>query len=92
MFKAGGAKKAKSAPAKKAAGTRKVAAAPRRSGGQASSGAGLQGKKTGGWGGGEGGAGDLSKWYGANRRLWLPSGLWTSDDVPDYLNGSLAGE
>merc|ERR1719181_225192 len=72
--------------------TRKVTAAPRRSGSAASRGGGLAGKKTRGWGGGEGGAGDLSKWYGANRKLWLPSGLWTSDDVPDYLNGSLAGD
>ena len=86
-----GTKRVKKAPAKKAPATRKVTAAPRRAS-KASSGAGLAGKKTGGWGGGDGGAGDLSKWYGANRRLWLPSGLWTSDDVPDYLNGSLAGE
>ncbi|QDZ24113.1 chlorophyll a/b-binding protein [Chloropicon primus] len=50
------------------------------------------GKSTGGWGGGTGGAGDLSKWYGATRKLYLPGGLLTMEDVPSYLNGSLAGD
>jgi len=50
------------------------------------------GKSTGGWGGGNGGAGDLSKWYGATRKLYLPGGLLTLEDVPTYLNGSLAGD
>ena len=50
------------------------------------------GKTTRGWGGGAGGAGDLSKWYGATRKLYLPGGLLTLDDVPSYLNGSLAGD
>ena len=50
------------------------------------------GKTTKGWGGGEGGSGDLSKWYGANRKLYLPGGLLTERDVPAYLNGTLAGD
>ena len=33
--------------------------------------------KTKGWGGGEGGAGDLGRWYGATRKLYLPGGLLT---------------
>merc|ERR1711985_32759 len=49
-------------------------------------------KSTKGWGGGEGGSGDLSKWYGAGRKLYLPGGLLTLDDVPSYLNGTLAGD
>merc|ERR1712078_882701 len=49
-------------------------------------------KSTKGWGGGEGGSGDLSKWDGAGRKLYLPGGLLTLDDVPSYLNGSLAGD
>jgi len=50
------------------------------------------GTGTKGWGGGAGGAGDLGKWYGANRKLFLPSGLLTQEDVPTYLNGTLAGD
>merc|ERR1711937_218017 len=49
-------------------------------------------KSTKGWGGGEGGSGDLSKWYGAGRKLYLPGGLLTLDDIPTYLNGTLAGD
>jgi len=45
-----------------------------------------------GWGGGDGGAGDLSKWYGATRKLYLPGGLLTERDIPTYLNGTLAGD
>merc|ERR1712072_714222 len=45
-----------------------------------------------GWGGGDGGAGDLSKWYGAGRKLYLPGGLLTEGDIPTYLNGTLAGD
>merc|ERR1711937_939260 len=49
-------------------------------------------KSTKGWGGSEGGSGDLSKWYGAGRKLYLPGGLLTLDDIPTYLNGTLAGD
>ena len=43
------------------------------------------------WTGGENGF-DESKWYGADRVLFLPGGLLDRDDVPAYLDGSLAGE
>jgi light-harvesting complex II chlorophyll a/b binding protein 5 len=36
---------------------------------------------------------DLSKWYGRERKLYLPGGLLNlEDDVPDYLDGTLAGD
>jgi len=38
------------------------------------------------------GAGDLSRWYGQERKLFLPGGLLSRQDVPDYLNGTLAGD
>eukprot|EP00227_Mantoniella_beaufortii_P014043 CAMPEP_0197590976 /NCGR_PEP_ID=MMETSP1326-20131121/12406_1 /TAXON_ID=1155430 /ORGANISM="Genus nov. species nov., Strain RCC2288" /LENGTH=332 /DNA_ID=CAMNT_0043156297 /DNA_START=51 /DNA_END=1049 /DNA_ORIENTATION=+ len=80
------AKKAAPPPAKKAAPFKKAApikkAAPSfkgKVGGKAS-------------GGGRAGA-DLSKWYGNDRKLYLPGGLLSLDtDVPSYLNGSLAGD
>eukprot|EP00218_Dolichomastix_sp_CCMP3274_P008452 CAMPEP_0170140292 /NCGR_PEP_ID=MMETSP0033_2-20121228/6255_1 /TAXON_ID=195969 /ORGANISM="Dolichomastix tenuilepis, Strain CCMP3274" /LENGTH=338 /DNA_ID=CAMNT_0010376497 /DNA_START=25 /DNA_END=1041 /DNA_ORIENTATION=- len=34
----------------------------------------------------------LSQWYGPSRKLYLPGGLLTLDDVPSYLDGSLAGD
>jgi len=43
------------------------------------------------WTGGEDGF-DESKWYGADRVLFLPGGLLDRDDVPAYLDGSLAGD
>jgi light-harvesting complex II chlorophyll a/b binding protein 5 len=43
------------------------------------------------WLGGEGGF-DESKWYGADRKLYLPGGLLDPAEVPEYLDGSLAGE
>jgi light-harvesting complex II chlorophyll a/b binding protein 5 len=49
-------------------------------------------KETKGWLGGEGGAQDLDKWYGPSRVLFLPGGLLDGEDVPTYLNGSLAGD
>merc|ERR1712072_235054 len=36
--------------------------------------------------------GELAKWYGPNRKLYLPSGLLTTADIPSYLNGTLAGD
>merc|ERR1719183_2761512 len=36
---------------------------------------------------------DASKWYGPNRRLYLPAGLLDiNTDVPSYLDGTLAGD
>jgi hypothetical protein len=35
---------------------------------------------------------DGSKWYGPDRKLFLPGGLLDAADVPDYLDGTLAGE
>ena len=36
---------------------------------------------------------DLSKWYGQSRKLYLPGGLLSlQDDVPSYLDGTLAGD
>jgi light-harvesting complex II chlorophyll a/b binding protein 5 len=45
-----------------------------------------------GWFGGSGGASDLSKWYGADRALFLPGGLLDRAEVPSYLSGDLAGD
>lgn len=30
--------------------------------------------------------------YGPDRALFLPGGLYDPSEVPDYLNGTLAGE
>merc|ERR1719487_2340644 len=50
-------------------------------------------KKTRGWLGGEGGPRDsLNKWYGPNRALFLPKGLFDSTDIPSYLTGELPGD
>jgi light-harvesting complex II chlorophyll a/b binding protein 5 len=35
---------------------------------------------------------NLSKWYGPDRVLYLPGGLLDRSDLPDYLDGTLAGE
>ena len=32
------------------------------------------------------------KWYGADRSLYLPTGLLDPSDIPDYLSGELAGD
>jgi len=46
-----------------------------------------------GWFGGEGGSQtDLSKWYGPDRNLFLPAGLYARDEVPEYLDGTLPGD
>lgn len=64
----------------------KVKAAPKKAVATAS-------KKYGGsWGGGDSGVADLSKWYGPDRKLFLPGGLLTYEEVPSYLNGELAGD
>jgi len=49
------------------------------------------GKAVKGWGGGDASY-NLGEWYGADRRLYLPSGLLDAEDVPIYLNGDLAGD
>eukprot|EP00239_Pterosperma_sp_CCMP1384_P002180 CAMPEP_0197843716 /NCGR_PEP_ID=MMETSP1438-20131217/642_1 /TAXON_ID=1461541 /ORGANISM="Pterosperma sp., Strain CCMP1384" /LENGTH=316 /DNA_ID=CAMNT_0043454053 /DNA_START=62 /DNA_END=1012 /DNA_ORIENTATION=+ len=36
--------------------------------------------------------GDLSKWYGADRKVYLPSGLLDRSEIPAYLDGTLAGD
>ncbi|PNH07117.1 Chlorophyll a-b binding protein CP26, chloroplastic [Tetrabaena socialis] len=50
------------------------------------------GKKTGGWLGGQSGTINLDKWYGPDRKLFLPSGLLDTADIPEYLNGELPGD
>ena len=35
---------------------------------------------------------DSAKWYGADRKLFLPSGFLDPSEVPDYLDGTLAGD
>merc|ERR1712072_1601949 len=35
---------------------------------------------------------ELAKWYGPNRKLYLPSGLLTTKDIPSYLDGKFAGD
>eukprot|EP00891_Asterochloris_glomerata_P002212 jgi/Astpho2/2212/Aster-03198 len=51
-------------------------------------------KRTKGWlGEAAGGAQNLDKWYGPDRALFLPTGLLDPNtDVPNYLNGQLAGD
>jgi len=54
-------------------------------------------KKSGGsgrgsWGGGGSQEFNLGKWYGADRSLYLPTGLLDPSDIPDYLSGELAGD
>jgi light-harvesting complex II chlorophyll a/b binding protein 5 len=49
-------------------------------------------KNTRGWLGGQGGAQNLDKWYGPDRALFLPGGLLDRNDLPDYLDGTLAGD
>mmetsp|Transcript_11688 Transcript_11688/g.20755 ORF Transcript_11688/g.20755 Transcript_11688/m.20755 type:complete len:296 (-) Transcript_11688:466-1353(-) len=50
-------------------------------------------KQSRGWLGGAGGSStSLDKWYGPDRALFLPSGLLDPSDLPDYLNGELAGD
>eukprot|EP00178_Gracilaria_changii_P020985 TRINITY_DN6202_c0_g1_i1.p1 TRINITY_DN6202_c0_g1~~TRINITY_DN6202_c0_g1_i1.p1 ORF type:complete len:293 (+),score=37.52 TRINITY_DN6202_c0_g1_i1:75-953(+) len=44
-----------------------------------------------GWFGGEGGA-KLDQWYGPDRAVFLPEGIWDRDNAPDYLDGSLPGD
>jgi light-harvesting complex II chlorophyll a/b binding protein 5 len=44
-----------------------------------------------GWGGGDA-TYNLDKWYGPDRKLYLPSGLLDSADIPSYLTGDLAGD
>merc|ERR1712060_507216 len=78
----------KKAPAKKAPakGTRKVvkkAAPAKKSGG---------GGGRGSWGGSGSATYNLGKWYGADRSLFLPSGLLDPTDIPSWLNGELAGD
>lgn len=53
----------------------------------------LQGKRTRGWLGGAGGTQtNLDRWYGPGRVLYLPDGLLIRSEIPQYLNGQLAGD
>jgi light-harvesting complex II chlorophyll a/b binding protein 5 len=49
------------------------------------------GKAVKGWGGGDA-TYSLNKWYGADRKLYLPSGLLDPAEVPSYMNGEIAGD
>lgn len=35
---------------------------------------------------------ELAKWYGEDRRIYLPSGLLDRSEVPEYLTGEVAGD
>uniref|UniRef100_A0A803M315 Chlorophyll a-b binding protein, chloroplastic n=1 Tax=Chenopodium quinoa TaxID=63459 RepID=A0A803M315_CHEQI len=35
---------------------------------------------------------ELAKWYGPDRRIFLPEGLLDRDDIPEYLNGEVPGD
>jgi len=35
---------------------------------------------------------ELAKWYGPDRRIYLPEGLLSKDEVPAYLTGEVAGD
>jgi light-harvesting complex II chlorophyll a/b binding protein 5 len=50
------------------------------------------GGKAGGWLGSGSQNLSLDKWYGPDRKLFLPGGLLDSSDIPSYLNGTLPGE
>eukprot|EP00889_Picochlorum_renovo_P004741 jgi/Picre1/31771/NNA_007121.t1 len=81
LFKKAGSAPAKTAGAKK---TTKKSPAPAKP---------TSGKKTsGGWLGNASSSIDLDKWYGPDRKLFLPSGLLDRADVPEYLNGTYAGD
>lgn len=49
-------------------------------------------KTTGGWVGEEGGAQDLGKWYGPDRVLFLPGGIFKRENVPEWMDGTLPGD
>ncbi|GAB4861167.1 Chlorophyll a-b binding protein CP26, chloroplastic [Ancistrocladus abbreviatus] len=35
---------------------------------------------------------ELAKWYGPDRRIFLPEGLLDRSDIPEYLNGEVPGD
>lgn len=35
---------------------------------------------------------ELAKWYGPDRRIFLPDGLLDRSEIPEYLNGEVPGE
>ncbi|KAI3761112.1 hypothetical protein L1987_51520 [Smallanthus sonchifolius] len=35
---------------------------------------------------------ELAKWYGPERRIFLPEGLLDRSEIPEYLNGEVAGD
>jgi light-harvesting complex II chlorophyll a/b binding protein 5 len=35
---------------------------------------------------------ELAKWYGPDRRIYLPEGLLDKSDIPAYLTGEVPGE
>jgi light-harvesting complex II chlorophyll a/b binding protein 5 len=35
---------------------------------------------------------ELAKWYGPDRRIYLPEGLLSKSDIPAYLTGEVPGE
>jgi light-harvesting complex II chlorophyll a/b binding protein 5 len=35
---------------------------------------------------------ELAKWYGADRRIYLPEGLLAKSEIPAYLTGEVAGD
>uniref|UniRef100_A0A8R7Q0G2 Chlorophyll a-b binding protein, chloroplastic n=1 Tax=Triticum urartu TaxID=4572 RepID=A0A8R7Q0G2_TRIUA len=35
---------------------------------------------------------ELAKWYGPDRRIYLPNGLLDRSEVPEYLNGEVPGD
>eukprot|EP00252_Welwitschia_mirabilis_P006199 TRINITY_DN169_c0_g2_i2.p1 TRINITY_DN169_c0_g2~~TRINITY_DN169_c0_g2_i2.p1 ORF type:complete len:120 (+),score=17.74 TRINITY_DN169_c0_g2_i2:114-473(+) len=35
---------------------------------------------------------ELAKWYGPDRRIFLPEGLLDRADIPEYLNGEVPGD
>lgn len=35
---------------------------------------------------------ELAKWYGPDRRIYLPEGLLSKDEIPEYLTGEVPGD
>ncbi|KAI8465026.1 MAG: minor chlorophyll a/b-binding protein of photosystem II [Monoraphidium minutum] len=64
-------------------------AAPKKAAKSASKVSSVSGRK--GWFGGAENS-NLDKWYGPDRALFLPGGLLDRNDLPDYLDGTLAGD
>lgn len=85
-------KKQTQAPKKAASQAKNLFQGAKKSGGKQAKKASKQvGGTSKGWFGEERASG-LDQWYGSSRALFLPRGLLDEAEIPDYLNGQLAGD